>query len=201
MTIQPLAPRSLAITLALLGAGGADEHHSPAVPAAVAKPPAQLRVDAPDESIAIQPSGYNLNAPRAEEPAMHSQQEVAADLYRRWASMWNGNLAIANDIIAEGFVAHLTGDALPLEEDVRDAASVARWVASIRRRGSNLSYIVELGPMVDGDFVVAYWRLTGVRQGPDGSSQQPFEKVGIDILRYRGNRVVECWTMNNNARR
>jgi len=132
---------------------------------------------------------------------MHSQQEVAADLYRRWASMWNGNLAIANDIIAEGFVAHLTGDALPLEEDVRDAASVARWVASIRRRGSNLSYIVELGPMVDGDFVVAYWRLTGVRQGPDGSSQQPFEKVGIDILRYRGNRVVECWTMNNNARR
>ena len=128
-------------------------------------------------------------------------REVGADFYRRWASMWNGNLAIANDIIADGFVAHLTGDALPPPEEIRDAASVARWVAFIRKRGSNLSYTVELGPIVDADLVVAYWRLAGMRPGPDGSSELPFEKVGIDILRYRGSRLVECWTMNNNARK
>jgi hypothetical protein len=161
------------------------------------------RVYTIDESMVFQPSRYNLNALRAEEPSMTTDrhQEVGADLYRRWASMWNGNLAIASDIIADGFVAHLTGDAITPLEDIRDAASVARWVASIRKRGSSLSYTVELGPIVDADLVVAYWRLVGMRQGPDGSSEHPFEKVGIDILRYRGHRLVECWTMNNNARK
>jgi hypothetical protein len=155
------------------------------------------RVYATDESIILQSSRYK------EEPAMAADrnQEVGADLYRRWASMWNGNLAIANDIIADGFVAHLTGDAPPPLEDIRDPASVARWVASIRKRGSHLTYTVELGPIVDADLVVAYWHLVGMRQGPDGGSEQPFEKVGIDILRFRGDRLVECWTMNNNARK
>ena len=130
-----------------------------------------------------------------------ADQEIGAQLYRHWASMWNGDLTIANDIIAEGFVAHLTADALPPPQDVRDADSVARWVAFIRARGSNLSYTVELGPIVDADLVVGYWRLTGNRKTSAGSPELPFEKVGIDILRCRGDRLVECWTMNNNARK
>jgi hypothetical protein len=251
MTLQPSAPRSLGITLALLGLGAAaDLHDANAVAAGPAERPALSRVapllpeflardpvvvplhtkhtqiapvygaaagtvahnskvPAPtehafwrrvyvtDESIILQPSRYK------EELAMAADrnQVLGADLYRRWASMWNGNLAIANDIIADGFVAHLTGDAPPPLEDIRDPASVARWVAAIRKRGSNLSYTVELGPIVDADLVVAYWHLVGMRQGPDGGPQQRFEKVGIDILRFRGDRLVECWTMNNNARK
>jgi len=78
---------------------------------------------------------------------------------------------------------------------------VNRWVDFIRKRGNNLSYTVEIGPIVAADLLVAYWRLVGMRRGPDGSSEQPFEKVGMDILRYRDNRPIECWTMNNNARK
>ena len=126
-------------------------------------------------------------------------RETGVELYRRWASMWNGELQIAREIIAEGFSVHLTADAVPPSEPIRDAPSVARWVAAIRERGIDLSYAIELGPLVDGDLVTAYWRLTGLRRMPDGAPPQPFVRVGIDILRWRQDRIVECWTMNNNA--
>jgi hypothetical protein len=132
--------------------------------------------------------------------ATECDRDVGVELYRRWASMWNGSLALADDIIADGFVAHLTGDAVTPPEGIRDADSVALWVAFIRERGANLSYTVELGPIVDGDLVVGFWRLAGMRKFQKGESAQPFEKVGIDILRHRDGRLVECWTMNNNAR-
>ena len=126
-------------------------------------------------------------------------EQIGSELYRRWASMWNGNLALAQDIIADGFVAHLTADALPPPEQIRDARSVALWVELIRGRGVDLSYSVEVGPIADGDLVVGYWRLVGFRRAADGSALLPFVKVGIDILRHRDGRLVECWTMNNNA--
>ena len=129
------------------------------------------------------------------------QQRMGADLYRRWASMWNGDLALANEIISDGFVAHLTADAVSPPEEIRDARTVAGWVSFIRGRGIDLIYTVEVGPISDGDLVVGYWRLSGMRPTPDGGSPQPFERVGIDILRHQNNRLIECWTMNNNARR
>jgi hypothetical protein len=132
--------------------------------------------------------------------AMDTRQ-TGSDLYRRWASMWNGNLALADDIIADGFVAHLTADAVSFPQEIRDARSVALWVEFIRGRGVDLAYSVELGPIADGDLVVGYWRLVGFRKAADGGALVPFEKVGIDILRHRNNRLVECWTMNNNAGR
>jgi hypothetical protein len=125
---------------------------------------------------------------------------VGAQLYQHWASMWNGRLELAQQIIAEPFVAHLTADALAPPQAIRDPQTVAAWVAFIRSRGVNLSYQVEVGPIVQDDLVVGYWRLAGLRIPPDGGSPLPFAKVGIDILRFRDNRLVECWTMNNNAR-
>lgn len=126
-------------------------------------------------------------------------RDVGVELYRRWASMWNGDLEIAREIIGEGFVAHLTADAVPPQEPVRDARAVARWVDSIRGRGFDLAYAVELGPLVDGDLVTAYWRLTGFTGARHAALPQRFAKVGVDILRFRRGRIVECWTMNNNS--
>jgi hypothetical protein len=131
---------------------------------------------------------------------MTTDQRSGAELYRLWASMWNGNLDVAEQIIAERFVAHLTADAVEPPEHLCDARTVASWVAHIRGRGIDMTYSVEVGPLVDADLVVGYWRLSGFRPTNDGPPL-PFEKVGIDILRYRTGRITECWTMNNMAAR
>jgi SnoaL-like domain len=131
---------------------------------------------------------------------MASRQSKAEQLalYLRWGSMWNGQLEISDEIIAEKFVAHLSADAAPPPQPVHDARSLREWIVAIRSRTTQMIYRVEVGPLVDGDRVVAYWRATGALTTVDGRNM-PFAKVGMDILRVNGNRFVEYWTMNNSA--
>jgi hypothetical protein len=124
------------------------------------------------------------------------QRKIGQELYRQWAAMWNGDLFIAHRIIADGFVAHLSADALVPDQEVRDAHSVALWVAQVRARAAHLRYRVELGPLIDGQYLSACWRVSGYSRTADGAA---FSKIGMDILRFKGGRFSECWTMNNAA--
>lgn len=122
-----------------------------------------------------------------------------AALYERWALMWNGELDIADEIIADGFVAHLTADSLKPPAEVHDAQTVCGWINTVRSRIGEMFYSIEVGPLVDDYKVFAYWQATGTLKGPNDLGVR-FAKVGMDILRISGNKIVECWTMNNNAK-
>lgn len=126
------------------------------------------------------------------------QRKIGQELYRQWAALWNGELFIAHRIIAEHFKAHLTADATAPVEPVHDARTVALWVAQVRARAVQMRYRVELGPLIDGEYITAYWRVAGTLKAPAGLGPG-FVKVGTDILRFRGGRLTECWTMSNAA--
>jgi hypothetical protein len=128
-----------------------------------------------------------------------TQRQAANRLWQDWAALWNGELERAASLIAEGFTAHLTGDAAVPPQPICDAASVAQWVAFIRARRSRLSYATLLGPIVDGELLVGHWHAEGLAVPAEGGAPQPFVRVGTDILRFRDGRLVECWTMNNRA--
>lgn len=120
------------------------------------------------------------------------QRKIAHELYERWVSMWNGNLQQADTIIGDGFKVHLTADAMPPPETPCDPRTVKLWVEKIRR-GRDMRYQIDVGPLVDGDTLCVYWRVTGSVSGAK------FARVGIDILRIDNGRFVECCTMNNNT--
>lgn len=126
------------------------------------------------------------------------QRKIGQELYRQWAALWNGELFIAHRIIAEPFKLHLSADAAAPAEDVHDARTVALWVAQVRARAVQMRYRVELGPLIDGEYITGYWRAAGTLKAPMGLGPS-FVKVGTDILRFRGGRLAECWTMSNAA--
>ena len=127
------------------------------------------------------------------------QRKVGQELYRQWGALWNGELFIAHRIIADPFKVHLTADATaPLLEQVHDARTVALWVAQVRARAVQMRYRVEVGPLIDGEYITAYWRVSGTLKAPAGLGPG-FVKGGTDILRFRGGRLSECWTMSNVA--
>ena len=113
--------------------------------------------------------------------------------------MWNGDLRIADEIIAPRFKAHLSADAGLALVEAKDPAGVANWVAQTRSRSRQLTYHVTLGPMVDNDKVVAYWQAVGCAKTPGGDGLEPFTRVGVDILRFNRERVEECWSLSNPA--
>jgi hypothetical protein len=53
---------------------------------------------------------------------------------------------------------------------------------------SELAFVLEVGPIVEGDLVAARWIGTGA------TADGPMRFTGNDILRFAGDRFVEYWT-------
>lgn len=110
----------------------------------------------------------------------------AHDLYRRWLDeLWNGDPNAAADLVSEDFVGHWP------DRDVRGPAELAEVIAETRGMFSELSFVLEVGPIVEGDLVAARW--TGRGETPDG----PMSFFGNDILRIEGDRFVEYWAASS----
>jgi hypothetical protein len=123
------------------------------------------------------------------------ERQTATKLWQGWGALWSGNLALADELIADGFVLHTTGNSPGSPTEIGDARSFARWVAAIQDRYRALSYTTELGPLVDGEFLVGHWRVVGILK-----SEQRIERVGTDIFRVHEDRLAECWTVHDDVR-
>jgi hypothetical protein len=136
-------------------------------------------------------------SPRLSNQTLTAVRARGARLWTRWTAMWNGELALADEIIADGFVVHIRRSALGDPAQLRDARAVAPWVARVRAQYTTITYTTATGPFVDVDAarVTTPWFADGVdREG------RPFRKAGLDLLRFdeRG-RVIECWTLSRDV--
>ncbi len=106
----------------------------------------------------------------------------AKELYGRWINeLWAGK-AIAGEIVTEDFVGHWPG------RDVRGPGELEAIIAETHAMLADLTFDIELGPLVDGDMVAGRWVGTG--RSDDG----PMSFTGNDILRVEGDRFAEYWT-------
>jgi hypothetical protein len=119
----------------------------------------------------------------------------------RWTAMWNGEVELANAIIAEGFHAHLTSKKLVDPKEMRDPSPVMDWVRRVRASFESIHYETNLAVIVDGDLIAARWFATGVHAGrtgrPNDVAGRPFRLAGTDVLRIEGGRIREWWTLTN----
>jgi hypothetical protein len=112
-----------------------------------------------------------------------SSRDASADLYRRWLEeLWNGDLEVAEEILADGFVGHWPRRPAM----VRSREELVAVVQQTRGMFEDLRFEVELGPIVDGSLVAARW--TGTQAGERLLS-------GHDILRVAGGRFAEYWVV------
>ncbi|GAA2011961.1 hypothetical protein GCM10009799_45300 [Nocardiopsis rhodophaea] len=108
------------------------------------------------------------------------------DLYRRWIDeLWNGSPESVEHLVSDDFVGHWP------DRDVHGPAELAELIAQTQAMFSGLRFVLEVGPVVEGDLVAGRW--TGHGRTPDG--EMTF--FGNDILRVRDNRFVEYWTASS----
>ncbi|TQM84732.1 SnoaL-like protein [Saccharothrix saharensis] len=104
------------------------------------------------------------------------------ELYRRWLDeLWHGNRDVAADLVTEDFVGHWP------DRDVTGPADLAAVVRETHAMFTDLSFALEVGPVVEGDLVAARWT------GRGRTAQGPMRFVGHDILRVRDGRFAEYW--------
>lgn len=121
-----------------------------------------------------------------------------AALANPWKELWNGDLSLTDQIIAEDFVAHaapLTGTG-PGEIHGREALNA--WVSGIHAILPDLSFVIEVGPITDDEHLVVRWEAHGTYNG--GFPGTPPEAVGrvltftgTDTLRIADGKLAEYW--------
>lgn len=118
-------------------------------------------------------------------------------LWATWGELWNGNLALADEIIAPDFVAHFAPvGAWPSE--VRGPAGLAQGIGGIRAAFSDGNFTTMVGPLAENDLVAGRWSFRGTYQGGmPGSSPaavgKRVEYAGTDLFRVRDGKIVEYW--------
>jgi predicted ester cyclase len=122
-------------------------------------------------------------------------------LYRRWMlELWNGDLAIAGELVTDDFVIH-QARADGTSEGPRGPAALVQLVRDGHAPFEELTFVIEVGPVVEGDMVAARWvgrgRYRGGLPGATAPAGTPVDFGGIDLLRAEGGRFAEYWVSSD----
>ncbi|MGK4065174.1 nuclear transport factor 2 family protein [Rothia sp. HC945] len=111
------------------------------------------------------------------------------ELFYRWVQrLWNGPFdrealrEVAAEIVTDDFIGHWPG------REVYGPDGLADILAETKGMFSDLSFEIEVPPLVDGDMVAGRWAGTGTMT--DGTVYGFF---GNDILRVDNGKFREYW--------
>jgi predicted ester cyclase len=115
-----------------------------------------------------------------------------------WKDLWNGDLSLTETIIAEDFVAHaapLTGTG---PDQIRGREALNGWISGIHAILPDLAFVIEVGPITDGQHMVVRWKARGTYRGgfPGAAPEAVGRKViftGTDTLRIARGQLAEYW--------
>lgn len=116
---------------------------------------------------------------------------MGLDIWKRWTAMWNGEPALARELVAPRFALHLPTPSDTDAAQVGDPAAVERWVAAHLAHFDRAVYAYEAGPFVDVEagVVASPWTATFTR------GERTVHVCGMDTVRFRDGKVVEYWTL------
>jgi len=123
-------------------------------------------------------------------------------LYRRWMlGLWNGDLAVATELVTDDFVIHQARADGAGSDERRGPEAVVQLVRDGHAPFDGLTFEIEVGPVVEGDLVAARWagrgRYRGGMPGATAAAGTPVAFGGIDLLRAHGDRFAEYWVSSD----
>lgn len=130
-------------------------------------------------------------------PANETSPSRQKALWQPWLELWNGDLDVADEIIAPEFVAHFA-PAGNSPGEVRGPEELKQWIGGILGAFTDHSFTTAIGPLADEDMVVGRWVFRGAYQGgipgtPPAAIGKRVEYAGMDFLRVESERIVEYW--------
>ncbi|HEX2312793.1 MAG TPA: ester cyclase [Thermomonospora sp.] len=121
--------------------------------------------------------------------------EIAA-LYRRWlGEVWRGDLDVLPELCAPDIVGHWP------DADVTGVPALAERIGQTFTMFGDISTSLDVGPVVDGNRVAAYWTFTGAYLGGiPNATATPGTTVsftGADFMRVTADRFTEYWVVSD----
>jgi hypothetical protein len=101
-------------------------------------------------------SGANQEDARVTAPANDQRDELRG----RWLALWNGDLAVADEIVAPGFVAHFA-PAGNSPAEVRGPEGLKGWIGGALAAFEAYGFTTAVGPLAEGDLIAGRWVFRG----------------------------------------
>ncbi|RLP29627.1 nuclear transport factor 2 family protein [Nocardia seriolae] len=124
-------------------------------------------------------------------------RDHAIDLFDRWTAMWDGDLALAEEIMAPEFTLRYAQPGASEYDDIHDPATFATAIDKFRAERPGLSFSVQGQPIVEMSDA-----RTGIIARPYGARVVDANGVvvrdisGTDILRFADGKIVEVWSVS-----
>ncbi|MET3807229.1 hypothetical protein ABIB25_004252 [Nakamurella sp. UYEF19] len=99
--------------------------------------------------------------------------------------LWSGKPGAAEQLVAKDFVGHWP------DRDVHGPAELTATVAEIRAMFTEITFDLQVGPIVEGDFVAGRWIGTAT------TAEGTMSFFGNDVLHVDQGRFVEYWTASS----
>jgi hypothetical protein len=115
-----------------------------------------------------------------------------ASVCSSWTALWNGEFALAEEIIAPGFRVRFGNDVGTTDTDVfRGPDDLVAFARGWRETRPGLRFALEATPIVDTVVgqVACRWNATR----PDMAT-----KSGIDLLALADGRITDVWSVTGN---
>ncbi len=126
-------------------------------------------------------------------------QYSGIEVFDRWTAMWNGELALAERIMAPRFTLRYAQPGAEIYDGIHEPDAFARQIAEFRRALPGQRFEVQGEAVVDLDD-----RGTGLVARPYGSRRPSADGEtvvsGTDILRLADGVIVEVWSVSGGMR-
>lgn len=126
---------------------------------------------------------------------MSEETQNLREMYDRWMRMWNGEIGLAEELVAPGCVIHQPPNAF------RGPQGVQRMVEMGRAPFAEIAFRIEVEPIIEGQRLAARWTSTGrYAGGVPGATVEPGTEVvfgGIDIWRLEDGKIAEYWVSSD----
>ena len=136
------------------------------------------------------------------DPQYKALRDFGVELFERWTAMWNGDVAVAAEIMTPEFTLHYAQANTERVDDVHTPPQLAELVLFWHGYRPGIRFSAEAEAAVELELVdglpagrVARPYLA-VFTDPNG---QVIARSGIDLLAVRGGRICEVWSVSSGA--
>ncbi|WP_230210121.1 nuclear transport factor 2 family protein [Streptomyces kaniharaensis] len=129
-------------------------------------------------------------------------RQAGTEVYDRWTAMWNGELALAEEIMAPDFTLRYAQAGTEAFDEVRTPGRLAEVIAQWHAGRTELRFEAEGVPVVDLEPVGGSW--SGLVARPyratfADAEGAPVVRSGTDTLRIVDGLITEVWSVSSGA--
>lgn len=123
------------------------------------------------------------------------------DFYDRWLAIWNGDTALASELLTPDCLIHQAPFGPGDPPVFHGPEGLVQMVEQGRAPFRDLIFRVEVGPLREGDLMAGRWISEGrYAGGMPGASAEPGARIvfrGSDLFRLDGDRIAEYWVSSD----